>query len=57
MTQRSGLILGGTLFFLFLLLTPLGIFNDWVPPNIHQGFYSVATIDAGDDTGYYAFLR
>ena len=57
MTQRSGFILGGTLFFLFLLLTPLGIFNDWVPPNIHQGFYSVTTIDAGDDTGYYAFLR
>jgi tetratricopeptide (TPR) repeat protein len=55
MTQR--LILGGTLFFAFLLLTPLGIFNDWIPPNIHKGYYAVTTIDAGDDTGYYAFLR
>lgn len=55
MTQR--LILGGTLFFAFLLLTPLGIFNDWIPPGIHKGYYSVTTIDAGDDTGYYAFLR
>lgn len=54
-TQR--LALGGILFFAFLLLTPLGIFNDWIPPNINQGYYSVATIDAGDDTGYYAFLR
>ena len=55
MTQR--LILGGTLFFAFLLLTPLGIFNDWIPPDIHKGYYAVTTIDAGDDTGYYAFLR
>jgi tetratricopeptide (TPR) repeat protein len=55
MNQR--LILGGTLFFAFFLLTPLGIFNDWIPPNIHKGFYAVTTIDAGDDAGYYAFLR
>ncbi len=55
MSQR--LILGGILFFAFLLLTPLGIFNDWIPPDTHQGYYSVTTIDAGDDTGYYAFLR
>ncbi len=55
MTQR--LILGGTLFFAFLLLTPLGIFNDWIPPDIHKGYYAVTTIDGGDDTGYYAFLR
>ncbi|MBT5633624.1 MAG: tetratricopeptide repeat protein [Nitrospina sp.] len=57
MTQRCGLVLGGTLFFAFLLLTPLGIFNNWIPPDAHQGYYSVTTIDAGDDTGYYAFLR
>ena len=57
MTQRSGLILGGTLFFTFLLLTPLGIFNDWISPDTHKGYYAVTTIDAGDDTGYYAFLR
>jgi len=57
MTQRKSLILGGTLFFAFLLLTPLGIFNNWIPPDVHKGYYSVTTIDAGDDTGYYAFLR
>ena len=57
MTQRNNLILGGTLFFAFLLLTPLGIFNNWIPPDIHKGYYSVTTIDGGDDTGYYAFLR
>ena len=57
MTQRNNLILGGTLFFAFLLLTPLGIFNNWIPPDTHKGYYSVTTIDAGDDTGYYAFLR
>ena len=57
MTQRNNLILGGTLFFVFLLLTPLGIFNNWIPPDIHKGFYSVTTIDGGDDAGYYAFLR
>ena len=57
MTQRSGLILGGTLFFTFLLLTPLGIFNDWISPDTHKGYYAVTTIDGGDDTGYYAFLR
>lgn len=55
MTQR--LILGGILFLAFLLLTPLGIFNDWVPPEAHKGYYAVTTIDGGDDTGYYAFLR
>lgn len=55
MFQR--LVLGGILFFVFLLLTPLGIFNDWIPPEVHKGYYSVATIDAGDDAGYYAFLR
>jgi tetratricopeptide (TPR) repeat protein len=57
MSNRSALYLGGIFFFIFLWLTPLGIFNSWVPPNIHTGFYSVTTIDGGDDTGYYAFLR
>ena len=57
MSKRSALYLGGIFFFTFLWLTPLGIFNSWVPPNIHKGFYSVSTIDGGDDTGYYAFLR
>ena len=55
MTQR--LILGGILFFAFLLLTPLGIFNDWISPAVHKGYYSLTIIDGGDDTGYYAFLR
>lgn len=57
MSKRSALYLGGIFFFTFLWLTPLGVFNAWVPPNIHTGFYSVTTIDGGDDTGYYAFLR
>jgi tetratricopeptide (TPR) repeat protein len=57
MSKRSALYLSGIFFFTFLWLTPLGVFNSWVPPNIHTGFYSVATIDGGDDTGYYAFLR
>ena len=57
MSKRSALYLGGIFFFTFLWLTPLGIFNSWVPPNIHTGFYSVSNIDGGDDTGYYAFLR
>ncbi len=57
MTQRRGFILGGSLFFAFLLLTPLGIFNNGIPPDIQKGYYSVTTIDGGDDAGYYAFLR
>ena len=57
MSQRCALYFGGIFFFIFLLLTPLGVFNSWVPPNLHTGFYSVTTIDGGDDTGYYAFLR
>ena len=57
MTQRNSLILGTTVLAAFFLLTPLGIFNSWIPPDLHTGYYSVTTIDAGDDTGYYAFLR
>lgn len=57
MSKRSAVLLGGIFFFIFLWLTPLGIFNPWIPPNAHTGYYSVTTIDAGDDTGYYAFLR
>ncbi len=57
MSKRSALYFGGIFFFTFLWLTPLGVFNSWIPPNIHTGFYSTATIDGGDDTGYYAFLR
>ena len=49
--------MGGIFYFLFLLLTPLGTFNDWVPPLSHSGYYSVKTVDGGDDTGYYAYLR
>ncbi len=43
--------------FFFFLLTPLGLFNDWIPPIIHKGVYSITTIDQGDDTGYYAYIR
>jgi len=41
----------------FFLLTPLGLFNDWIPPLTQKGVYSVTKIDQGDDTGYYAFIR
>jgi tetratricopeptide (TPR) repeat protein len=50
-------ILGGMFFFFFLALTPLGLFNDWIPTSWHTGYYSVTQIDHGDDTGYYAYLR
>lgn len=57
MSQKSLLILGGSFYFVFLLLTPLGIFNDWVPPSFQTGYYSASVIDAGDDAGYYGYLR
>lgn len=55
--SNDGYILAGIFFWFFLILTPLGVFNDWVPPEIHKGYYSVTQIDQGDDAGYYAFLR
>ncbi len=59
MNQRyiPAIILLGIFFSLFLLVSPLGIFNDWINPKIQTGFYSLTRIDAGDDTGYYAYLR
>ena len=56
-TRKKLFLMGGIFYFLFLLLTPLGLFNDWIPPLSHSGYYSVKTIDGGDDTGYYAYLR
>ncbi len=38
-------------------MTPLGIFNDWVPSSFQTGYYSATVIDAGDDAGYYGYLR
>jgi len=58
MLSKKVVLIGGGLFYLlFLLLTPLGLFNDWVPPLSHSGYYSVKTVDGGDDTGYYSYLR
>jgi len=57
MSKKNLLILGGSFYFVFLLLTPLGIFNPWVPPSLQTGYYSATLIDAGDDAGYYAYLR
>jgi len=57
MSNRGVLLFGGIFFFTFLFITPLGVFNSWISPNIHKGYYSVTIIDQGDDTGYYAFLR
>ncbi len=55
--SKDGYILTAIFFWFFLILTPLGVFNEWVPPEINKGFYSVTQIDQGDDAGYYAFLR
>jgi tetratricopeptide (TPR) repeat protein len=55
--SKDGYILTVIFFWFFLILTPLGVFNDWVSPEIHRGYYSVTQIDQGDDTGYYIFLR
>ena len=57
MFSKKFLLMGGVFYLLFLLLTPLGLFNDWIPPLTHSGYYSVKTVDGGDDTGYYAYLR
>jgi tetratricopeptide (TPR) repeat protein len=51
------LILLGFFFSFFLLVSPLGIFNDSISPKLQTGFYSITRIDAGDDAGYYAYLR
>lgn len=55
--KKNLVILGGVFYFAFLLLTPLGVFNEWIPPLLQTGYYSVTAIDPGDDTGYYAYLR
>jgi Tfp pilus assembly protein PilF len=54
---KSVTILGGIFFIFFLLLTPLGIFNESIPKTLQTGYYSVTQIDKGDDTGYYVYLR
>ena len=54
---KSAVILGGIFFIFFLLLTPLGLFNDSIPQTWQTGYYSVTQIDEGDDTGYYVYLR
>jgi tetratricopeptide (TPR) repeat protein len=50
-------VLISSFFVFFFLITPLGIFSDWIPPALHTGHYSLTVIDSGDDAGYYAFLR
>ena len=56
--DRNFLTLLGVVFYVsFIFLVPMGVFNDWIPPQLHTGFYSITSIDPGDDTGYYAFLR
>jgi tetratricopeptide (TPR) repeat protein len=54
---KSVTILGGIFFIFFLLLTPLGLFNNSIPEEWQTGYYSVTQIDPGDDTGYYIYLR
>lgn len=57
--QRNGsyLVILLVFFFSFLLLTPLGTFSTWIDSREHTGYYSITRIDAGDDAGYYAYLR
>ena len=54
---KATTILGGIFFICFLVLSPLGLFNDFIPKTWHTGYYSVVQIDEGDDAGYYAYLR
>jgi tetratricopeptide (TPR) repeat protein len=55
---KKGYWFFASLFFaFFLLLTPLGAFNDWISPALQTGVYSISFIDPGDDSGYYAYLR
>ena len=56
-SSKKLFLIGGIFYLLFLLLTPLGLFNDWIPPLTHSGYYSVKTVDGGDDTAYYSYLR
>jgi Flp pilus assembly protein TadD len=51
------IVLLGIFFSFFLLVSPLGIFNDSISPKLQTGFYSLTQIDPGDDAGYYAYLR
>ena len=44
-------------FLFFLLLTPLGVFSNWINPSDHTGYYSITRIDLGDDTRIHAYLR
>lgn len=41
----------------FLMFTPLGLFSDTIDPFEHSSLVSLTMIDAGDDQGYYSYLR
>lgn len=41
----------------FVLLTPLGAFNSWVPASFHRGYYAITQIDPADDMSFYSFVR
>ncbi|SVD19930.1 uncharacterized protein METZ01_LOCUS372784, partial [marine metagenome] len=57
LSVKKLMLIGAVFYLLFLLLTPLGLFNDWIPPLTHSGYYSVKKVDGGDDTAYYSYLR
>ena len=44
-------------FLCVLFLVPLGLFNERIDPFEHSSFFSLTTIDAGDDQGYYSYIR
>ncbi|MBI4383708.1 MAG: tetratricopeptide repeat protein [Nitrospinae bacterium] len=55
--MKKKIVLAIVFYLYFLILTPLGVFNDWIPLSWQTGFYYVTNIDSGDDAGYYAYLR
>ncbi len=56
--DNSHYLISLLIFFLFfLLLTPLGVFSNWIVASDHTGYYSITRIDPADDTRIHAFLR
>lgn len=50
-------IIASFFYLAFLFLTPLGVFNTWIKPEEHTGYYSITRIDPADDAAIYAYVR
>jgi len=55
--RKNLLIITAVYFIAFLLITPLGPFEDEIPYQMHTGKYSLTTLDVADEIGYYSYLR